>query len=174
MILFLRDPVSRFISGFYSRQRKGQPRYYSEWSPKEKEIFEHFAIPNEIAVSLANKQAEDHALAIMALKSVQHFKPYSKWYVDIDYFKSRFEDILFIGFQESLDADFIKLKSILEIPQNITLPTDGIVAHKNPKDLNKSIDESGIKALREWYSEDFYFISLCEEIMSNKANAQAQ
>jgi hypothetical protein len=171
VVFFLRDPLSRFISGFYSRQRKGQPRYYSEWSSKEREVFEHFSTPNEIAVSLAKEQSDDHALAIMAMKNVQHFKPYNKWYVGFDYFQSRLDDILFVGFQESLDADFIKLKSILEIPQNITLPTDDVAAHKNPKNVDKSIDEIGISALIDWYSDDFKFIALCREIMSNKANS---
>jgi hypothetical protein len=165
VVFFLRDPVSRFVSGFYSRKRKGQPRYYSEWSPKEKEVFEHFATPNEIAISLANDQSEDHSLAKMAMESVQHFKPYSKWYVDFDYFKLRLDDILFIGFQESLDADFMALKNILKIPQDITLPTDDIIAHRNPKGIDKSICENGIEALREWYSDDLKFISLCKEIM---------
>ncbi len=36
IIFFLRDPTSRFVSGFYSRQRQGQPRYYSPWSSDEK------------------------------------------------------------------------------------------------------------------------------------------
>lgn len=170
VIFFLRDPVSRFISGFYSRQRKGRPRYHSEWSPQEKEVFEHFTTPNEIAVSLANERAEDHALAIMAMQSVQHFKPYKEWYVDFDYFESRFEDILFVGFQESLDADFMKLKKILKIPQSITLPTDDIIAHRNPKDINKSIDEKGVKALIKWYSDDYRFMSLCKGKMPNKTN----
>lgn len=165
VFFFLRDPVSRFISGFYSRQRKGQPRYYSEWSPEEKEVFEHFSTPNEIAVSLANKQLSDHKLAIMAMKNVQHFKLYKEWYVDFDYYKSRLDDVLFIGFQESLDDDFIKLKSILEIPHDINLPTDDILAHRNPKDIDKFIDEIGILALREWFLEDYKFISLCKEIM---------
>lgn len=35
IFFFLRDPISRFISGFYSRQRKGLPRYYSEWTSEE-------------------------------------------------------------------------------------------------------------------------------------------
>lgn len=170
VIFFLRDPVSRFISGFYSRQRKGQPRYYSEWSPKEKEVFERFSTPNEIAVSLVNESA----FAIMAMKSVQHFKPYNKWYIDVDYFKSRLDDILFIGFQESLDSDFVKLKRILGIPDDINLPTDDVAAHKNLKNVDKSIDESGIDALKEWYSDDAKFIELCKKIMSNKANALRQ
>jgi len=28
VFFFLRDPISRFKSGFYSRQRQGQPRYF--------------------------------------------------------------------------------------------------------------------------------------------------
>lgn len=170
VIFFLRDPVTRFISGFYSRQRKGQPRYYSEWSLKEKEVFEHFSTPNEVAVSLASEQAS----AKMAMKCVQHFSRYSKWYVDLDYFKSRTDDILFIGFQESLDSDFERLKSILGIPEEINLPTDDTTAHRNPNNVDKSIDENGIEALKKWYLEDTKFIELCKEIMSNKANALGQ
>ena len=94
VIFFLRDPVSRFISGFYSRQRKGLPRFYVEWRPLEKEVFEHFSTPNEIAVSLANEHSDNHVLAVTAMKSVPHFKAYRKWYIDIDYFKSRFEDVV--------------------------------------------------------------------------------
>lgn len=170
VIFFLRDPVSRFISGFYSRQRKGQPRYYYEWSPKEKEVFEHFATPNEVAVSLASEQP----LAIMAMESVQHLSCYNNWYVDIDYFKSRLDDILFIGFQESLDSDFFKLKNILGIPEEVKLPADDMAAHKNPKNLDKSIDANGVEALKKWYLEDTKFIELCKEIMSNKAKLLEQ
>jgi hypothetical protein len=165
IVFFLRDPVSRFISGFYSRQRKGQPRYNSEWTHQEKEVFEHFSTPNEIAVSLANKQA----LAIMAMKNVKHFQRYDNWYIDFDYFGSRLDDILFVGFQEELDADFIKLKNILEIPQDINLPTDDVGAHKSSNNIDKSINESGISALEEWYLEDIKFISVCKELMNNKA-----
>ncbi len=169
VVFFLRDPISRFISGFYSRQRKGEPRYSIKWRPIEEEIFRHFSTPNEIAVSLADEQSNGHALAVAALKSVNHFKSYSKWYIDFNYFRSRADDILFVGFQESLDADFAQLKRILKIPRDVDLPTDDITAHRNPRDINKFIEEKGVAALQEWYSEDYRFISLCKEIMSNRA-----
>ena len=42
-VLFtLRDPLSRFCSGFYSRLRKGQPRYNFEWSEGESRAFSKF------------------------------------------------------------------------------------------------------------------------------------
>lgn len=166
VIFFLRDPVSRFVSGFYSRQRKGQPRYYSEWSPEEKEVFEKYSTPNEVAVALARQDVS----AIMALKNVQHFRCYDKWYGDLDYFQSRIDDILFVGFQESLDEDFFKLKSILDIPEEIRLPTDDIAAHKNPKNVDKFIEPNGITALNEWYAEDAKFIRLCKELMVTSKN----
>ena len=169
-IFFLRDPVSRFISGFYSRQRKGLPRYLSEWNADEKKVYEHFATPNALAGALANEQAGDHALALLAMKSVQHLVRYKQWYIDFDYFRSRAADIPFVGFQESLDADFAALKTILEIPPDTALPTDDVGAHRNPKDLDKKIDEVGMRALRAWYADDFTFVSMCRELMAGRPN----
>jgi len=162
---FLRDPVSRFVSGFYSRQRKGQPRYYSEWDSTEEEVFERFKTPNELAVSLASEQS----LAVLAMETGQHFCRYDNWYIDFDYFNSRLDDIFFIGMQENLEADFNKLKRILKIPQDANLPTDEKVAHRNPPNLDRSIDECGVVALKEWYADDIQFISVCKEFMSSKA-----
>ena len=100
VVFFLRDPVSRFISGFYSRKRKGQPRYYYEWIPAEELISNIFRTPNELAVSLADDLSKDHSIARMAMENIQHFRPYKQWYGDIEYFHSRIKNILFVGFQE--------------------------------------------------------------------------
>ncbi|SEH08286.1 Stf0 sulphotransferase [Candidatus Venteria ishoeyi] len=168
VIFFLRDPVSRFISGFYNRKRKGQPRYCFEWTSIEKELFEHFMTPNQLAISLGDEQSDDHELAVMSMENVQHFKAYSNWYVNFEYFQSRIDDILFIGFQESLNSDFFALKNILDIPDHIELPSDHVTAHKNPDSLNIVINETGLLALNNWYSDDFKFIYLCQKIMLSK------
>ena len=42
---FLRDPVSRFCSGFYSRKRQGRPRFDFPWSPAEELAFGRFSTP---------------------------------------------------------------------------------------------------------------------------------
>ena len=170
VIFFLRDPISRFISGFYSRQRKGQPRYYSEWNPKEKQTFENFSTPNEVAVALADKNSPKHKLAIKAMKSVQHFTQYKQWYISFEYFQSRKEDILFVGFQESLNDDFETLKEILELPEDSILPSGDKEAHKNPADVDKNIEDRGVQALKEWYAEDYKFYSLCKETLYHSSN----
>src|SRR5919108_4446855 len=58
VIFFVRDPLSRFISGFYSRLRQGQPRYFNPWTPEERMAFERFDTPNRLAVGLFSENEE--------------------------------------------------------------------------------------------------------------------
>ena len=51
---FVRHPVSRFVSGFNSRMRKGRPRRNVEWSEGERWSFERFRTPDELARALAS------------------------------------------------------------------------------------------------------------------------
>ena len=48
-VFALRDPVSRFLSSFYSRLRQGAPRYYIQWTRAERQAFEWFPTPQEPA-----------------------------------------------------------------------------------------------------------------------------
>jgi hypothetical protein len=52
LFFFLRDPVSRFVSGFNSRLRQGQPRYNSAWNEAEKRAFGFFPTANSLAEAL--------------------------------------------------------------------------------------------------------------------------
>ena len=47
-VFALRDPLTRFISGFYSGLRKGAPRYDIGWSKGEKRAFSWFSTPQEL------------------------------------------------------------------------------------------------------------------------------
>lgn len=163
----LRDPISRFVSGFYSRKRKGMPRYYVEWDDIEKEVFGIFETPGELARALADSTSPNHSLALKAMRNIVHLERYQKWYIDFDYFHSRLEDIFFIGFQETLNDDFQKLLNLLKINDKVELPSDEVLAHKNPQYVDKRICESGESALREWYSDDYKFLSMCKRIMNN-------
>ncbi|WP_342804829.1 sulfotransferase family 2 domain-containing protein [Alteromonas sp. M12] len=163
----LRDPISRFVSGFYSRKRKGQPKYNQEWNKREKIVFESFETPNQIAELLFSASSDDKARGVEAMRSIPHFTRYKRWYGDMDYFKSRFDDILFVGFQESLDTDFEHLKSLLELPDILSLPSDDVVAHRNPMGIDKRISDKGLNALNKWYAEDYEFYNYCNEAFSS-------
>lgn len=166
VVFFLRDPISRYISGFYSRQRQGQPRYFFPWSPDEKIAFEAFSTPNQLAIALSSTDDEEKSKAQLAMKSIGHVRDsYWKWFESEDYFKSRLSDIFFIGFQERLPQDFEILKLKLGYPDSARLPNEDMQAHRNPRNLDTTLDDEAIAYLKDWYKDEFRFVDLCKEIL---------
>jgi len=164
VVFFLRDPIKRFISGFYSRKRKGQPRYNFPWSSGEKKAFVHFKTPNALAVALSSENKQLKESAVMAMKNITHVNTsYWDWFDSDTYFLSRFSDILFIGFQESLRDDFNMLKRILDLPKNLKLSNDDVVAHRNPGYLDTHLDAEAMKNLITWYQNDYEFFKFCKK-----------
>ena len=161
---FLRDPVSRFVSGFYSRQRQGRPRYFLPWTPDEKIAFERFSSPNELAAALSSGGGEKKAAAEAAMRSILHVKDsYWSWFESEQYFSSRLPDLFFVGFQERLADDFAIVKSRLGLPA-VSLPVDEVHAHRNPAGLDKRLEERAMANLADWYAADFRFVDLCREL----------
>lgn len=161
---FLRDPVSRFISGFYSRQREGRPRYFLRWTPDEKIAFERFGSPNELARALSSADREERTAAEAAMRSILHVKDsYWNWFQSEEYFLSRLPDLFFVGFQERLSEDFDIVKSRLGLPA-LALPTDEVHAHRNPAGVDKRLDERAVANLQAWYAADLRFVDLCREL----------
>ncbi len=56
IVFFIRDPISRFISGFYSRKRKGRPLYNVPWKDGEEEAFNLFETPNLISKCIVKQE----------------------------------------------------------------------------------------------------------------------
>jgi hypothetical protein len=167
VVFVLRDPISRFISGFYGRQRQDLPRHDVPWSPGEAVAFGRFKTPNELALALSSDDSERRVAAADAIKSILHLmSPQWIWFRDEAYFLSRRPDILFIGFQETLDEGFELLKRILNLPAEVSLPRDEITAHKNPAHVDRSLDPEAIRNLEVWYERDYRFLELCREIAS--------
>jgi len=163
VIFFLRDPIKRFVSAFYGRQREDKPRYYSPWSDEEKRAFKIFKTPNELALALSSNDEKLKQEAIRAMRGIAHIKnSYWDWFCNENYMLSRKRDIYFIGFQESLSSDFEKLKVKLNLPDEAKLPTDNINAHKNPQNVDKRLDAKAIENLKEWYKRDYEFIEFCK------------
>jgi hypothetical protein len=126
VFFFLRDPVSRFVSGFLSRQRQGYPRYDSPWNRNERIAFRRFATPNDLASALSSPGEKE--AAVHAMKSITHVKDsFWHWFRNEQYFRARITDILFAGSQEHLSADFEILRSILGFPAVSSCPATIIV-----------------------------------------------
>jgi hypothetical protein len=158
---FVRDPLRRFVSGFYSRQRQGLPRYLVPWSPGEEEAFRRFASPNKLAVALSSGDVETRSAALAAMNSIQHVRdPYGRWFIDTEYLESRLSDILFVGSQERLDDDFNCLKELVRLPGDCRLPQDDLGAHRSPRGLDTHLDDSAKANLLAWYADDYRLLSI--------------
>jgi hypothetical protein len=174
VIFFVRDPITRFVSAFYSRQRQGQPRYLSPWSPAEKDAFDYFKTPNQLAVALSSADAAERARAEKAMRDISVVKDsYWTWFESEQYFASRAADIFFVGFQERLNEDFEAVKSQLGLPADMKLPADDVQAHRNPVHLDRKLDDRAVSNLNEWYKDDFRFIRLCEALIEHRRGVES-
>jgi hypothetical protein len=164
VFFILRDPISRFISGFNSRKRKGQPRHHFPWSPGEEIAFKLFDTPNALGKALLSENEEIRNRAVEAMHSIQHVNStYSNWLESRPYFLSRIADIFSIGFQETLAADFAILKKKLGLPETVDLPQDEVQSHRSPRDLDTHLDKEVIENLQRYYADDYDFIELCRK-----------
>ena len=164
-IFFLRDPVTRFVSGFYSRKRQGLPRQLNPWSSDEKTAFNNFDSPNQLALALSSKNLIEKEKAEHAMKSIGHVRNlYWEWFENADYLCSREPDILFIGFQETLTEDFEILKLKLNLPKNLMLSNDEKASHRTPEHMDKSLENEAIINLQKWYKDDYKVIDICNNM----------
>ena len=170
----VRDPISRFVSGFYSRQRQGLPRTFVPWTAEEKRAFERFSTPQQLAGALSSGNSEERSRAVDAMNGIGHVRHrYSHWLGSEAYFLSRSSDIFFIGFQESLARDFEILKGKLGLPASLRLPDDEVEAHRNPRELDRTLDEAAQQNLRVWYAEDLRLVELCRVIAAEQGDSKS-
>lgn len=164
VVFFVRDPVTRFVSAFYSRQRQGRPLTFHPWTEGEEKAFTTFAGPADLARALTG--GDDAAREAMA--AIRHVRePLAKWLVDEDYLRSRIDDVFFVGSQERLDDDFARLKEMLALPARLALPSDDVKAHRNPRDLDYSLDDESVKGIRTWYAGDYALLGVLADSFPN-------
>lgn len=70
----IRDPVSRFVSGFNSRRRSGRPAQGREWNTHEAVVYAFFPTANDLAESLCSDDERLKSAAQYAMKSIIHLR----------------------------------------------------------------------------------------------------
>ena len=159
----VRDPVDRFVSGFSSRQRQGRPRHNTPWTPDEQRAFERFTTPQALADALAGR-GEERAAAVDAMSSIQHVRSsYWYWFSDPTTFRARAHDVLFIGFQDSLDDQMSLLAERLGL-ESLAVPTDDVKANRSTSSAPPPLTPEARSVLADWYSTDYEFLAMCREL----------
>lgn len=156
---FVRDPASRFVSGFYSRKRKGAPKFHYEWSENEKIAFNRFNTPDELARAMSSDDEKRRMDAQHAMQNISHVNSsYWDWFEDEDSFLFRIDDLLFIGSQSSFEKDFERLKTVLSIPNRIKLPQSNKETHKTPGHFDTNLSEISRHNLHKYYHREYEFL----------------
>ena len=156
-----RDPLTRFVSGFYSRRRGGAPpNSRAPWSPEEAVAFRGFETPNDLA-----ERIDDDPAARAAMHAIIHVQsPYSSWFGSFDQLHARRADLLAILRQEHLDADFTAMLPRLGLEGRAALPTDEAGAHRGQKGVDRTLSPRAEANLRAWYAEDYDFLARCDDL----------
>lgn len=175
VVFVVREPVDRFVSGFNSRLRKGLPRHRLPWSPAERVAFRRFKTPNALAEALSGSE-EERAAAQAAMDGIMHSSLKLTYTLGtLPEFESRREQIAWIGHQPTLTADFERLKALLGLPDDATLPTDPVRSHATPEGYETGLSETGRANLAEWYKDDYPVYEAClalrEELLAREPAA---
>ena len=168
---FLRDPLTRFVSGFNHRLNKGKPKYFTDWSEQEAKVFEEFKSAESLALGLSSGSEVKRNLAEFGMRNIFHVRSsFYDWFESDEYFDSRRDDLIMVGFQESFGRDFSFLTKLLGLPKQTTVPSDFVTANRSsgPAKENKwskqDLSEEAANNLKQWYAKDIYFYRKCLEI----------
>jgi hypothetical protein len=166
----VRDPLTRFLSGFYSRRRNGAPRYSIKWTENERQAFEWFATPQALADALAGESSEMRRRAEFAMGAIGHLKrPITFWTGSPSYLRRNLDKVIYVARQETLASDWEQLKELLDIPRDQTLPEDPVIAHRGCYDRDTELSPHGAAAVRAWYADDYRVLEVVEEVRQRRA-----
>lgn len=164
----IRSPETRFVSGFYSRQRKGRPRFNIEWKPSEQEAFLNFEHANDLAEALFVEGIKGWQ-AFAAMQAIEHLATKQS-----DYFRYCGTFLLnrpplTVIRQEHFDRDIGILVQKLGLMKLPPLETDPVTAHRNDYTSAKPLSETAKANLRMWYTQDFELYRQCNSWLEERA-----
>ena len=169
VFFFLRHPLSRFVSGFFSRLRRGAPRYNYAWSEAEAKAFSYFLSANDLAEALSAAEPKIRTHAHEAMSGIQHVRStYRDWFSGEKELEARLNSVVLLGFQEKLHSDFELLKRLLNLPPTLLLPDDDVRAHRTPHHFDRKLTSLAERNLSEWYAEDIRFYEHCLQLRSQR------
>jgi len=171
VVFALREPISRYVSGFNGRLRQDKPAHHAPWTAAEKTAFSIYRSASQLAEDISSQDQETKARAESAMNSITHVQSsYFEWFKNEVYFKKRESDIFFIAFQEQLESDFEDLKQKLDLPNTLKLPKSTKHAHRSTDPSAKKLSDRAIHNLESWYKQDIEFYKACRELKNTTAD----
>ena len=158
----IRNPITRFVSEFYSRKRQGRPKYDNPWSFKESSAFADFPHANLLAESLLSDGIEGDK-ARHAMSSIGFI-----WKNQVDWFNQDESFLitrppLHVIRQEHFDKDLSSFLQKIDVEFGLILRRDVVLSHMNDYSEMPQLSDLAISNLKQWFDKDFRFYQLCSE-----------
>lgn len=167
----IRDPITRFVSGFYSRRRMGSPGGKKPWSDGEKRAFLHFEHANDLAESLF-EDSTDGRLATESILSIYHTATTQvSWFVG----QGAFLEIrppVWIVRQERFDEDLATLfhrAGWSDMLPHIEQTRDPVRRHANDYASVPPLSAKARVNLEAWYAQDREFYRMCRAWLEQRS-----
>ncbi len=171
----LRDPLSRYVSGFNSRLREGRPRYSYPWTAAERRAFAQFSTPDELATALSADDDARRRQARRAMREIGHVRwHYDHWLGDPGVLRARAGRVVVVGMQETLATDFERLKGRLGLSADVRLPRKDKAAHRSPADVDTYLSPVAVANLREWYADDYVLLAAAVGVDAGRGDRTLQ
>ena len=152
---FVRDPVTRFISGFL------YVLVYYEKSKRFPTLLKYknkFPTPNDLALALTSDDVKTKQFAYEAMNNVVHIKDNLETYLkSSENIKNHKDKICFVGRFEHFEEDLIKLKKKVGLShsEGSEIPH---YRNMNIYDHMKHLDKKAIENIRQYYHKDYEII----------------
>ena len=186
-IIWLRDPISRFISAFNmsydiinNNSLLGGKHIYvnnkfdpNKWDSEYINLINYFKTPNNLAEALNIEHPDyNNAMKLLSFTKLktgfQHISAGISWYLSDKFLNDAKDNIIFIGRQENLSNDIEKLRLVLQ-QYNINLPKDYVLENKRiANKYNKTLLNKAMINLNEYLKKDYEIINTLEQINYNK------
>ena len=149
----VRDPLTRFSSAFYSRQRQGRPTYQSQWSAEEAAAFLWFETAEELALALASSKEREKSAALFAFTAIQHLNADLRHYLGgVETLLEERDNIVVCADLPDLNAHLPAIMTTLGVPEFEMPPKPK--AHTAPTP-SPEISAQAQAALRTYWAEEF-------------------
>lgn len=150
----LRNPVTRFISGFNCRKRMGKPLDLIPYTVSEEKVFKVFQTADALACALSSDDPHLQALARFGMVNVNHINwCQAKWFpskwIDL---REKSPCLMKICIQESLNSDLIDFCAAFGIDSRAIEEKPRLRESSEPNSALSAVAEENI---RRWYSEDY-------------------
>jgi Sulfotransferase family len=160
----VRDPITRYVSGFCSRLNEGRPHYHFEWTENERKAFEAFPTPQRLAAALISDDEDERLLAQWAMQRIRHLGRMQRSIGEPARLRRHLGQVVYIARQETLEEDWRQIKARFGLPEQVRLPADPRIAHRRDASLDDALDDRAQRALRDWYAADYRLLEYCEQV----------